>query len=194
MAHYAIYVPGLSDHRTYGQNVVIQLWRLFGVRPRYLALGWNKDEGLELKIARILKEVVSLRSAGHSVSLVSVSAGASAALNAYARSSDISSVVCICGKINNPETVQEATLAANPDFKKSLAQLQKSLTLLDQKKRKGILSIHPRKDQTVPVADTIIDGAQEKSTPGWNHVTGIFFAIILKSFSIARFILATQRS
>lgn len=193
MAHYAIYVPGLSDHRTYGQNIVIQLWRLFGIRPRYLALGWNKKEGFETKLARLLHETTKLRSAGHSVSLVGVSAGASAVINAYVKSDAVSSVVCICGKVNNPLTVKKSTFAENPDFKESLEQLQNSLAVLSPEMRKKIMSIHPRRDQTVPIADTIIDGAKEKTTLGRNHVIGIFFGIILGARSIAHFILAKER-
>ena len=188
MAHYAIYVPGLGDHRSYGQEIAIQLWRIFGLRPRYLPLGWNKKTGFKAKLNQLMHEVEGLKAAGHSVSLVGISAGASAVLNAYAMSEDIASIVCVCGKINNPQTLKESTFIANPDFKESLEQLNSSLGLLGSKKRGNIMSIHPWRDQTVPIADTIIEGAMEKTVPGWSHVAGIFSGIIFGFPSISRFI------
>ena len=193
MAQYVIYIPGLGDHRSYGQDIALQFWRLIGLRPRYLPLGWNKKEGLDTKLAHIATEVTKLKNAGHSVALVGVSAGASAALNVYATLPDVSSVVCICGKINNPQTVKEKTFTANPDFKESLDRLNASLPLLGPEKRQKIMSMHPWKDQTVPVADTILEGAKETTIPGWSHVMGIFFAVTLGSFAIARFIFQNRK-
>ncbi len=127
------------------------------------------------------------------MALVGVSAGASAVLNAYASSDDITRVICICGKINNPQTVPQHTYDKNPDFEESLQRLGKSMAKLDIRQRKNIMSIHPWKDQTVPVADTIIMGAKEKTLPGWSHVTGIFFGIVAGSRTIARFITSKVR-
>lgn len=190
MAHYVIYVPGIGDHRTYGQNIAIQLWRLFGLRPIYMPLGWNKDEGFNKKQARLMDRIASLKSKGHSVSVVGVSAGASAVLNVFALSDDISGVVCISGKINNPGTVWKRVLAANPDFKESLNRVSNSLALLTPEKREKIMSIHPWRDMSVPIKDTIVDGAKEKTLPGWSHGSGIFFGVVAGSLPISRFILS----
>ena len=77
MAHHIIYVPGLGDHKTYGQNIGIQIWRLFGFVPHYFPLGWATKEGFDQKLGRLLRQVDALRDQGHAVSLVGVSAGAS---------------------------------------------------------------------------------------------------------------------
>jgi pimeloyl-ACP methyl ester carboxylesterase len=187
MARHVIYIPGIGDHHAYGQNVAIQLWRLFGLKPHYMPLGWNKTEGFSIKQKRLLDLVEKLHSDNDSVSLVGVSAGASAALNAYARSAVISRVICICGKINNPETISNQTFVANPDFGESMYSLAASLALLD-KKTNHIMSIHPWRDQIVPIPDTLIKNAQEKTLPGWSHATGIFFGVIFGSFSISKLI------
>ena len=188
MSKHVIFVPGLGDHRSYGQNIAIQLWRLFGLKPHYLALGWGIKQGYAAKQDRLLELVDSLYDAGNTVALVGVSAGASATLNAYASSNKISKLICICGKINNPQTVHLKTFEDNPDFEKSVNLVSQSLATLSPSQIASIMSIHPWRDQTVPIADTIIIGAKERTFPGWSHVSGIFFGIILGSVSISRFI------
>jgi pimeloyl-ACP methyl ester carboxylesterase len=187
MARHIIYIPGIGDHHSYGQDIAIQLWRLFGLTPHYLPLGWNKPEGFDVKQRRILELVDRLQSKNNSVSLVGVSAGASAVLNAFAHSNKITKVICISGKINNPQTIGEKVFVVNPDFGQSMSNLSKSLAGLGAKKSK-ILSIHPWRDQTVPIADTRIQGTKELTLPGRNHATGIFIGVILGSYSIAKFV------
>lgn len=187
MVRHVIYVPGLGDHRAHGQNIAIQLWRIFGLRPHYMPLGWNNGEGFNAKQKRLLELVDTLCATGDSVSLVGVSAGASAVLNTYAQSSNVSKVVCICGKINNPETISKQRLAANPDFGESMGSLAESMRSL-KSKTKNILSIHPWRDQIVPPSETIIKGAKEMTLPGWNHVSGIFFGVVFGSYAISRFV------
>lgn len=185
MARHVIYIPGIGDHRSYGQNIVIQLWRLFGLRPHYMPLGWNKAEGFEAKQQRLLELIDSLHSKNNSVSLAGVSAGASASLNVFSVSNKITKVVCICGKINRPETIGKHLLRVNPDFGESMALLPAALERINPKK---VLSIHPVKDQAVPIPDTYIKGAEEKTLPGWSHTSGIFFGITLGTWVISRFI------
>ena len=188
MAHHVIYIPGVRDYRPYGQNIVIQLWRIFGLRPHYVPLGWDKKEGYSVKQARLTGLIDDLHRNGNSVSLIGVSAGASAALNAYAASENVFKVICISGKINNWQTIGRKTFERNPDFEESVKNLCCSLESMGHTKITNIMSIHPWKDQTVPIADTIITGAKEKTLPGWNHVTGIFFGITLGALPIASFI------
>lgn len=188
MAHHIIYIPGLGDHRTYGQNIVIQAWRLFGLQPHYMALGWHQPEGIDAKLERIHQMIETLHQKGHTVSLVGVSAGASAVLNVYAANLRVARVICICGKINRPETISHRIFARNPDFEQSMARLGAALATLDQHRLQHILSIHPWKDRTVPVADTKITGAYEKTVPGRSHASGIFSGIIFGARPIANFV------
>lgn len=187
MSKHVVYIPGIGDHRRYGQKIVIQLWRFFGLTPHYFPLGWNIAEGFNVKQKRLLDLVEKLHSSKDSVSLVGISAGASAAVNTFAKSDAVSSVVCICGKINNPQTIGPNVLIPNPDFGESVNAVAASLASLGSR-TKNIMSIHPWKDQTVPVPDTIIKGAKEKTLPGWSHISGIFFGVILGSRAISKFI------
>lgn len=193
MVRHVIYIPGIGDHHSYGQDIGVQVWRLFGLKPHYLPVGWNRKEGLAVKQKRILELVNSLGMDGDSVALVGISAGASIALNTYAISDKVSSVVCICGKINNPETISPRVFEVNPDFEESMKNVSGSLRSLGQNKTANIMSIHPWRDGTVPPPDTKIIGAKEKTLPGWGHASGIFFGVILGSLSISRFIRSASR-
>jgi len=192
MTHHIIYIPGLGDQRTYGQHVAINLWRCFGFTPHYFPLGWNKKEGFNAKLERILQRVEQLSGDANHVSLVGVSAGASAVINAYVSSKKVTGVVSISGKINHPETVKPSVYATNPDFKESLEMLQNSLGLLTGKDKQRLLSIHPLKDLTVPLDDTRIPGVEEKTVIGWNHVQGIAAGVVMGSAAIARFLHETE--
>jgi pimeloyl-ACP methyl ester carboxylesterase len=194
VARHVIFVPGLGDRRKYGQDMVIHLWRLFGLKPHYFPLHWYKPEGFEKKLERLLNTVEELSQNNDSVSVVGVSAGASAAINAFAASDNIDSVILICGKINNPGSIGRRTFESNPDFKQSVFEVERSLGKLEQSDRAWIMSIHPRADQTVPIKDTIIDGAKEKTLPGWSHISGIFLGLILGSSAISKFVKTGKKS
>jgi dienelactone hydrolase len=188
MAHHVIYVPGLGDHRSYGQPLVIQLWRIFGLRPHYFPLLWRSDEAFDLKLQRLIDKIDALSKNGSSVSLVGASAGASAVINAYAARPDVSGVVCICGKIQNPDKVDESYFIANPPFKKSIYNVKASLESLGPKGIARIMSIHPLYDTVVPVSETIIPGAVEKEFKTRGHAFTIFYSLIFGSRVIAQFI------
>lgn len=193
MKHHIIYIPGLGDRYSYGQNIAINWWRWFGLTPHYFALGWTNQEGFDAKLARLISEIDALKQHGDYVSLVGVSAGASAALNAYARHPGVTGVVYISGKINSPELVDPQIFARNPDFNESLGWLKESLAQLSPVKVGRILNIHPVRDQTVSINDTKIIGTAESVVPGWNHASGIFFGIISGAPIMAKFLHALEK-
>lgn len=188
MKDHIIYVPGLGDHRSYEQPLVLWFWRFFGVKVHYLPLGWRRHDGWPAKQKRLIAKIDEIHRTGGRVSLIGVSAGASAVLNAYAASSKIHRVVCIVGKINNPQTVGAAKYRLNPDFKESVYLLQKNLLRLNSARRDRVMSIHPLADNSVPPRDTIIPGAVEIKLPVRGHVFTIFYAIVFKVRLICKFI------
>lgn len=194
MAHHVIYIPGLGDITSYGQSLAIQLWRLYGLRPHYLPLGWAGKEKFEPKLGRLLDKVDSLEKSGNKVSLVGVSAGASAVLNAYAKRKNIAGVVCIVGKIHNPQTVGDRIYKINPSFKESMLQVVGSLDGLGEAKKSRIMCIYNRADKTVPNKDSVIEGALNRKFLGWGHISAIFFTVTLGGPLIARFLHRQARS
>lgn len=189
MKHAVIYVPGLGDHRGSSQGTVVKLWQLYRLRTEVLAMNWRDGEPFSAKLEQLLLRIDELAGAGYQVSLVGISAGASVVINAFAaRQEAVHRVVCICGKLQHPDTISASTYRLNPAFKESMANLPNSLLALDSEKRSQILSIRPLVDESVPPGDTVVPGAQAKTIPTISHVVSIAAAITLYSGSIIRFI------
>jgi len=189
MTHHVIYVPGLGDAKPQGQHLVTWLWRVHGLRGHYIPMHWADGEAYAPKLQRLLDKIDELGARGDRVSLIGTSAGASSVLNAYAaRRQAVTAVVCICGKIQHPETVHQRTFSENPAFETSLHQAQTSLKQLTMQDRSHILSIHPKSDNVVPVADTIINGAVERTIPTTGHSPSIAYALTVGMATIAQFI------
>ena len=189
MKHHVVYVPGLGDQRPYGQSFLLHLWRPFGLTPHYHALGWADGEPFTPKLERLIAKIDSLKSAGNKVSLVGVSAGASAVLTAYSqRLDDVTGVVCISGKIQNPGKINERYFIKNPAFKDSVFGLSKVLESLSPAELGRIMSIHPIHDQTVPISDTIIKGVVENRIFAFGHIQSIFYCLLFEGPAIARFL------
>jgi predicted alpha/beta hydrolase family esterase len=186
--HHVIYVPGLGDAKPQGQQLVTELWRPLGVRGHYVPMHWAVDEPWQTKLERLLQAIDELSKSG-TVSLVGTSAGASAVLQAYERRrTTVAGVVCICGKINNVEAVNPDYYTENPSFKDALAWLQKALPKLSAADCAHILSIHPLWDGVVPVQDTVIPGAQERTILAAGHAFSIFVTLVFGAPSFMRFL------
>ncbi|HET7320092.1 MAG TPA: hypothetical protein VFI84_00730 [Candidatus Saccharimonadales bacterium] len=189
MKHYVIYVPGLGDNKYFVQGILVYVWRLYGVRSATRTMNWLDPELFEEKLTRLLVEVDEKLAKGYNVSLVGASAGAGAVLNAYAaRKGQISGVVSICGKILHAETVSDTTYRRNPAFKESMDMLPANLNSLDVAQRSRILSLHPKADPSVPVKDTFIEGAHEKTMLVIGHTVGILTALSLYGPQICKFL------
>lgn len=177
VSHQVIYLPGLGDQRPWGQQFITKFWRLAGLKVHYLPIGWAGGEAWPAKLERIIKQIDELGDAD-GVSLVGVSAGASAALNAYAaRSAKIGRVVFICGKLTHPETVNPSYYRENPAFEQSLAAVQSVIAQLIPADKAKMLSLAPLYDGTVPVADTKIAGVAHRRLLVVGHIPAIFLAI-----------------
>lgn len=191
MAHHAIYVPGLGDQRTFRQNWAIKTWWLYGLRPHYFPLYWADKEAFAPKLELLLARIESYQQNGHQVSLIAASAGAGAAINAFARHKKLTGIVLICGKIHNPQVVEDRFYLENPAFKESAYQVEASLKKLTLKDRQKIMSIHPIVDNSVPIGDTVIKGALEKKIPTRGHFFSISYALTFGTPIIARFLRRT---
>lgn len=173
-----IYVPGIRDDLFGVQSVLIQWWRLRGVRPVMLTMPWIGQEAFEPKLARLIAQIDRYHQRGYRVCLVGASAGASAVLNAYSQRKEVvGGVAYVCGKINDPESVSRQTYSNNPAFKTSMFQLQQVLGNLNAVDKKKFVSFYSPVDTTVPHADTIIDGVVEQKLPALRHGLAILYTL-----------------
>jgi pimeloyl-ACP methyl ester carboxylesterase len=175
-----LFIPGLGDGKIRGENLAIQLlapWRLDG---EYFPIYWHKKEDFKTRIAELSKRIAELNSEGRRVVLVGYSAGASAAINALSANKEkVQRVILICGKIQNLDKINDQYFKLNPRFELSIELLKKSLPDLDAEQRAKVLSIRPIFDETVPVKDTIIQGAKNKRVFMVGHVPTIAYCLSL---------------
>ncbi|TAH36609.1 hypothetical protein EYC59_00320 [Candidatus Saccharibacteria bacterium] len=184
-----IYVFGLSDHRARGQTLAVKTWRLYGVTPQVFHMYWHEPRPFADTLAKLLARIDELVGKGYAVSLVGTSAGASVAIAAYAaRPATLHAVVCICGKLRNPETISPYTYRTNPAFRESMAQTATNLEKLNPEQRSRILSIRPVSDGLVPPADTVVSGAHHRRLYTRGHAFTIGYCVVLYAPFFLRFI------
>jgi len=186
--HYILYIPGLGDSRIRGQKLALSSWKFWGVKTKVLQMNWADDRSFEPKLQLILDHIDRLKTRGYTVSLVAVSAGASAALNAYAERIDsVHSVTLICGQIlGGHKNVHPRVYDNHTSFGDSIQMLGSSLDKLDDAARSRIVSVHPIFDMTVPVADTKLPGARWRQIPVTGHFMSIAYGITIDSRRIVR--------
>ena len=187
--HAVIYIPGLGDGRPAGQGRIVRAWKVQGVEPHLFQMNWADGEDFSPKLKRLLALVDHLHAEGKTVSLVAASAGAGAAMHAYAaRQGIVNGVVSICGKLGGMHNVHPATYQRNPAFLQSMERLGRSLAKLDMAARRRILSMRPLADRSVPVVDTRLPGSAGKTLPVAGHAAGIAYGLTAGSFAAIRFL------
>ncbi len=183
-----IYIPGLGDNSVGGQQKAVNTWKWWGVEAELFHMKWADDEPWESKLKRLLARIDQLTANGCSVALVGASAGAGAAINAFAARKDtVIGVVCIAGKVNRPESIgksyrrQKAFISSAYDCPDSLAKLNAS-------DRTRILSRFALADGVVTKPDSRIPGAHNRLVPSLGHVMTIATQITLGVPSFVRFL------
>lgn len=189
MKHVVIYVPGLGDNSVRARKLLVASWWLYGVRPVVHQMNWSDTQPFAQKFSALLTHIDHLATAGHRVSLVGESAGASAVINAFAaRPETIHRVACICGKLGSPSNIHPSIYRHNPAFAESMQQLPASIADLGKEQLERIRSVHPLYDVTVPVHDTAIPGAESKTIPSFGHAASIALGDTLFGYMLVGFL------
>jgi hypothetical protein len=190
---YLIYITGLGDQRAEGQRRAVAGWRLWGVGSELFQVKWADKEAWAPKFKRLLDRIDTLAAEGKDVGLVAVSAGATAAINAFvARQDVLVGIVCIAAKANRPETIGNRIRHKNPAFVTSAQDAQQALASLDASARKRILSRYALADEMVMVADSHIAGAHNRRVLSFGHVITIATQITLGAPGFIRFLKRLQ--
>ena len=178
MQHHIIYVPGIGDDIFRIQSTIVKFWRLFGVRGHCHPMPWSGRGDYATKAETLVARIDEYVAAGHQVSLVGASAGASAVLNAYAtRHATVNKLVYVCAKINHPETVSAATFNKNPAFKSALAVLQTNLLGFTEADKSHFHSFYSNKDGLIPYESTRIVGVKKTKLPPLRHGAAIIYSL-----------------
>ena len=181
--HSVIIVPGLSD-RTLGIKIVVAWWHLFGLQPLVLPVIW-KEGKFKDKLDMILGYIEALSNAGHDISLIGISAGGSAVLNAYIeRPGSIKRIVSICGYLRNnageDQTSFKKHATENPAFGESVSLFEKRENELINQDRKKILTVRARfGDELIPDRAAFLVGATNLQIFSRGHALSIALALTL---------------
>lgn len=187
--HYAIYIPGIGDNKFGLQGLILKFWQLAGVKVTCHSMPWSSRETYQTKITRLINKIDRQTDDEYKVALIGVSAGASAALNAYMqRSNKISRLVYVCGKINGPEYVRRSLYDEQPGFEDSLLELRPNLSKLTATDKNRMLSLFSPADTTVPHKATVIPGVREVALPGFGHILAIFYTLTFGAPKVIKFI------
>ena len=190
MRHSVIIIPGIDD-RTRGTQFLTRHWRLSGLEPIVHAIGWHHG-AFEDKLEKLLALVDACAVRG-TVSIVGLSAGASAALNMYTKRRErIHRVISICGLIrvldpNDRKDVPSDVLLSSVDL------LANNLKDLSDSDRANILTITPRfGDERVKHENSVLEGAANIQIPSRGHALSIGLALTIFSKQLLEFL--TQES
>lgn len=165
------------------------MWSNYAVDAEICQMIWNDGQSWQSKFDRILNRIDILVAEGKSVALVGVSAGASAAINAFAARKDkLVGVVCIAGKINRPETVGGLYESQNPAFITSAYECQEALKTLKQNELSRVQSRYGIFDNIVLTRDSHIPGAHNKRVLMIFHIPIIATQIYLGAPAFLRFL------
>ena len=165
-----IYIPGLGDHKSSGQQMIVNTWKWWGVTSELFQINWADGEQWDPKFERLLACIDRASFASKDVGLVGASAGATAVINAFhARKSSIVGVVLIAGKINHPETISQSLTQKNVAFGPAAQRASAALAKLSKGERSRIMSRYALFDPIVPAADSHVPGARNCVQPTIGH-------------------------
>ncbi len=195
MLYSVIYVPGLGDANPRGQRLLVRSWRFWGVRPLFFHPKWADGETFEPKLERLLALIDDEITKGRQVSLVAASAGAGAAIHAFAARKDVvSGVVLIAGWVNSPESIGAGYRRKNPAFYESAREVQFSLDKLDfDSDRPRIQSRQALVDPIVPRQFSQVAGARSVTVPSIGHAFTIATQLLFGAPFWLRFLKRVQR-
>ena len=171
------------------QERAVKTWNRHGVDSELFNLRWDDDEPWQPKFERLLARIDELTKDGQKIGLVGASAGAGAVVNAYAARKDkIVGVVCILGKINNPEKIGEKYRDRNPSFIESAYSVPQSLEMLGPDERRRLLSRYAVYDELIPEEDSRVKGATNEKLIGLFHAPTIAYQLVFGAPSFLKFL------
>lgn len=186
MRHYIIYIPGLGDHYDGVRRFFLFFWRVFGVRTQLVPMQWYDGQPYEEKYQRIEKAIEKAEAAGYQVSLIGESAGASAAMNTFARHTSLHRLISLCGVNNYNTPISPRILKRGPAFKQSVELLNDSQAMALAARPTRITSVTALYDPVVAVDTNVISGVRHRTIWSIGHLTTILFCLSVYSFVLVR--------
>jgi|SRR3989344_771958 len=180
MVHSVIFIPGLGNRKA-GIMLLTKHWKRYGFEPIVHSVGWN-SEPWQPKEKRLVELIGSLSAAGNRVSIVGISAGASAAMNAFAlRKEIIHRAISLCGCISVRDAKTKAGLESRA-FRESLTAFETQERNLSSADRQRILTLYPRfGDGRIERDDSLLEGSRHVEIPCGGHALSIGLTLTIFS-------------
>lgn len=142
-------------------------------------MSWEKDTPWNKKLQQVLDRIDELAADNIPVAVIGTSAGATAAISAYAqRRKQVVGCVVIAGKVNHPETIGAEYRRHNPALFAASTQCAHDLATLSLNDRKNILSLYATVDTVVEKNDSIIRSAVNKRLFSFGHIATIALQLV----------------
>lgn len=193
--HKVIFVPGLGEKVKPLEWALNNYWRGQGLDPATHLVGWHDDEkSFKPKLQRLIKMIDDFKKDGYAVSLVGMSAGGSAVINAFiSRKNEIHKVINVCGRLKVGQTDGFRSFASktksSPAFAESIQTCEKNLKNLTSRDIKKIMTVRALfGDELVPSNTTTILGAHNIVVPTPEHMLSISAAMTLFSRPLVNFL------
>ena len=183
MSHYILYIPGLGDGYDGFRKFLLSFWRVLGVQTELVPMQWYDGKIYDEKFARVEAAIKSAQSKGCRVSLIGESAGASMAMNVFARDTSLHKMMSLCGVNNSSIPISPRIYSKSLAFKKSVSLLGDSQS---QAHIKRVISVTGFYDPRVSVPKNIIPGAKHIKVWSIGHLTTIMLCLSLYSFVLIR--------
>jgi pimeloyl-ACP methyl ester carboxylesterase len=179
-----ILIPGIGD-RSRAYEVFAFVWRLLGYEVHIVAFGWtDRASRLAPKDAAFLKQIEALGK-GRELSVIGISAGGTAAVNALAaRPKLVHKVIAVCSPLSRFKTLD------NPLLAESIEEAQANLDRVEADTKQRILSVYALYDQVVNVALSRAEGVKTLRLWSVLHAPTIFVALTLGAPRLRRFLTA----
>ena len=180
--HSVILVPGLGDKDKLMAFSVRNWEKKYRISPIVHIMPWKENgESFDVKLNRLLNLVDEIKNDSKLVSLIGVSAGGSAVVNAFIeRTESVHRVINACGRLAEGSDVHPTLDRAGkgkPTFIESVKKVQSGIPKMSIQDRQKILTIRPRfGDETVPSETVVIPGATNVTTPTIEHVLSIAYS------------------
>lgn len=167
----AIIIPGLGGRYPLYEQAV-RHWHKYGISTTVFYINWEDGEDYESKADALSKLIDHVSRSGAPLILIGVSAGASAALNAFKTDKHVDAVVTGCGFMNIEYLNQKQMSRRSPAFVQSVQRLSINLARLTEKDKKKILALTAYADRIVNDKASYLPGVTSKKVLALGHVVG----------------------
>lgn len=196
--HKVIIIPGLGDE-TNKIKFATNHWKKHGLEPVVHSVGWHDGDKFELKLHRLVGLIDEFSQEGDIVSLVGISAGGSAAMNAFIECKDtIHRVIIVCGRLRTGSQSGfrsfEIRTASSPACAQSIRMCESREPDLTEADKLKIMTVRAMFDELVPGDTAILKGAYNTRVPTPEHMFSIGMALTVFSKPLIVFLIGNIKN